>query len=103
TILGLCNKDRKEALDGVADVFVTLSYLEFLKTQKVPEIPKPEDISGKTDLDLLAVVALIPTSVTSNIVDVGDIWGVFCDCILPITERAYDVNIHTVIDAVLES
>ena len=22
TILGLCNKDRKEALDGVADVFV---------------------------------------------------------------------------------
>ena len=50
TIAALATKDLKETLDGIADVFVTLSYKYFLMRKEFNADFEVEDLLGE-DLD----------------------------------------------------
>lgn len=112
TIAGLANKDLKETLDGIADVFVTLSYKYFLLRQEFNADFNVEDLLGEDLRDCPRVkqdymVSLASTISTNNLFATGlhdiEFTMSLLYLLMHSAEELYKVNMHDVVDAVMIS
>lgn len=112
TIAGLASKDLKETLDGIADIFVTLSYKYFLMRQEFNADFYVEDLLGEELRDDPRIkqdymVSLASTISTNNLFAHGlhDIEFTLSMLYLLMhsAEELYKVDMHAVVDAVMAS
>jgi len=112
TIAALATKDLKETLDGIGDIFVTLSYKYFLMRQEFNGDFVVEDLLGEElpDGDRIKqdyMISLASTISTNNLFaeNLADIEFTLSLLYLMMytAEKLYDVDIHAVVDAVMLS
>lgn len=112
TIAGIATKDTKETLDGIADIFVTLSYKYFLMRQafnadfEVEDL-FGEDISTKPQMQQDYVLSLASTISTNNLFAEGlhdiEFTLSLLYLLMYVAEDMYKVDMHAVVDEVMKS
>lgn len=112
TIAGLANKDLKETLDGIADIFVTLSYKYFLLRQEFSTYFNVEDLLGEDvandpRIQQDYMVSLASTISANNLFATGlhdiEFTMSLLYLLMHTAEELYKVDMHDVVDAVMVS
>lgn len=112
TIAALATKDLKETLDGIGDIFVTLSYKYFLMRQAFNGDFEVEDLLGeelpddpRTKQDyMLSLASTISTNnlFAESLADIEFTLSLLY-LLMHTAEELYGVDIHAVVDAVMVS
>ena len=112
TIAALATKDLKETLDGIGDIFVTLSYKYFLMRQEFSTYFVVEDLLGeelpegsriKQDY-MLSLASTISTNnlFAESLADIEFTMSLLY-LLMHTAEELYNVDMHDVVDAVMLS